>query len=119
MPHTPAAAYLFLPLTWLLATVGHAQTVSPQTVTGQTREMSTRLRLNEGQYVRLLSLNRTLLTRQREIERATPADTAARNNQLAELQNQYELECGRIMSPTQLSQLQQAENTGSVAIGNG
>ena len=115
----PTAAYVLLPLALLLTTAGHAQTVLPQTVAEQTREMSTRLRLNEGQYVRLLSLNRTRLTRQREIERATPTDTAARTSQLAELQDQYELECGRIMSPTQLSQLQQAENPGSTAVGNG
>lgn len=113
------AAHLCLPLALLLTTVSHAQTVSPQTVAGQTREMSTRLRLNEGQYVRLLSLNRTRLSRQREIEHATPTDMAARTSQLAELQDQYELECGRIMSPTQLSLLQQAENPGSLAVGNG
>ncbi len=59
----PTAVYILLPLALLLTTVGHAQIVSPQTVAEQTREMSTRLRLNEGQYVRLLSLNCARLTR--------------------------------------------------------
>jgi len=86
---------------------------------GQTREMSTRLHLNEGQFVKLLSLNRMRLTRQREIELATRIDLVARNNQLAELQAQYEQECGRIMSPSQLSQLQQDENPTSTGGGNG
>ena len=110
---------LLLPVALLLTSTGYAQTVSPQTVTGQTREMGQRLRLNEGQYVKLLTLNRIRLTRQREIEQATLADAAARASQLAELQDQYELECGRIMSATQLSQLQQGENQGLTPVGNG
>ena len=115
----PAGSRLLLPIALLVTSVGYAQTVSPQTVTGETREMGQRLRLNEGQYVKLLTLNRIRLTRQREIEQATSADAAARTSQLAELQDQYELECGRIMSPTQLSQLQQGENQGPAPVGNG
>ena len=74
-----------------------------------TRDMSNRLHLNEGEYVKLYMLNRTRLTRQDEIERSTRNDLTARTAQLAELQSQYEQECGRIMSPTQLSQLLQQE----------
>ncbi|MEJ7667106.1 MAG: hypothetical protein WKG07_50215 [Hymenobacter sp.] len=81
--------------------------------------MGQRLHLNEGQYVKLLTLNRIRLTRQREIEQATSADATARTSQLAELQDQYELECGRIMSPTQLSQLQKGENQNFAPVGNG
>jgi len=80
--------------------------------------MSTRLHLNEGQFVKLLTLNRTRQTRQREIEHST-SDLAARTSQLAELQAQYEQECGRILSPLQLSQLQQDENQTTSSGGNG
>ena len=108
----------------LLATpfAGAAQTTPKLSASAQTREMADRLRLNEGQYVRLLTLNRTRLARQQEIERANKANAAARSVQLAELQGQYEQECSRILSPTQLSQLQQdnaqPQPTG-VANGNG
>lgn len=81
--------------------------------------MSARLQLNEGQFVKLLTLNRTRQTRQREIEQTTKADLSARSSQLAELQAQYEQECGRIMSPSQLSQLQQDENQNTTSGGNG
>ncbi len=116
---------LLLPVALLLAVGGNAQTtqpktpVQPPTPTELTREMTARLQLNEGQYVRLLTLNRTRQTRQREIEESTRKDQSARTSQLSELQAQYEQECGRIMSPSQLSQLQQVENQGLVSGGNG
>ena len=110
-----------LPLALLFAVASQAQTTQPQNPTDMTREMSARLQLNEGQYVRLLTLNRTRQMRQREIEQSTSTqkDPAARNSQLSELQAQYEQECGRIMSPSQLSQLQQSENQSTTSGGNG
>jgi hypothetical protein len=98
-----------------------AQTTPPApNVAAQTREMAERLQLNEAQYIRLLRVNRTRLVRQQEIEVATKTNPASRSAQLAELQGQYEQECSRILSPTQLSQLQQDSSlpTG-VANGNG
>jgi hypothetical protein len=82
-----------------------------------TRTMGNRMQLNEGQYVKLYSINRIRMTRQQEIERATTADAAARTTQLAELQSQYEQECARILTPGQLAQLQQEPT--QVAAGNG
>lgn len=79
--------------------------------------MSSRLHLNEGQFVKLLTLNRTRQLRQQEIEQTTKSDLTARNGQLAELQSQYELECGRLMSPSQLSQLQLDENQSTTSGG--
>ncbi|NML64134.1 hypothetical protein HHL22_02850 [Hymenobacter sp. RP-2-7] len=86
----------------------------------QTREMAERLKLNEAQYIRLLRVNRTRLDRQQEIELANKTNPARRSTLLAELQGQYEQECSRILSPSQLSQLQQDGSlpTG-VANGNG
>jgi Spy/CpxP family protein refolding chaperone len=113
------ASFRLLPLALLLAVTAKAQTSAPQTPTEQTREMSTRLHLNEGQFVRLLTLNRTRQTRQHEIEQATPRDLPARTSQLAELQAQYDQECSRLLSPSQLSQLQQDENQTALSGGNG
>ncbi|MDO7886207.1 hypothetical protein [Hymenobacter cheonanensis] len=113
------ASFRLLSLALLLAATTQAQTPAPQTPTEQTREMSTRLQLNEGQFVRLLTLNRTRQTRQREIEQATKSDLSARSSQLAELQAQYEQECGRILSPSQLAQLQQEESQPALSGGNG
>jgi DNA replication protein DnaD len=110
-------AFRLLPLVLLATLSGKAQTAPPQTPTELTREMSNRLQLNEGQFVKLLTLNRTRQTRQQEIEQATKNDTSARNSQLTELQNQYDQECGRIMSPSQLSQLQQDENQSTTSGG--
>lgn len=93
----------------LLAGAAQAQTTTAlghdPAVTVLTRTMSNRMHLNEGQYVKLYSINRVRMTRQQEIERATDATT--RTTQLAELQNQYEQECARILTPGQLAQLQQ------------
>ena len=113
------STFFLLPLALSLAAAGNAQTAPPQSPVELTREMSARLQLNEGQFVKLLTLNRTRQTRQREIEQTTKADLSARSSQLAELQAQYEQECGRIMSPSQLSQLQQDENQNTTSGGNG
>jgi Spy/CpxP family protein refolding chaperone len=113
------ASFRLLPLALVLAVTAKAQTPAPQTPTEQTREMSTRLQLNEGQFVRLLTLNRTRQTRQREIEQGTKSDLSARASQLAELQAQYDQECSRLLSPSQLSQLQQDENQMGFSGGNG
>jgi hypothetical protein len=93
----------------LLAGAAQAQTKTAlghdPAVTAMTRTMGNRMQLNEGQYVKLYSINRTRLTRQQEIERSSTTDAATRTAQLAELQGQYEQECARILTPGQLAQL--------------
>jgi hypothetical protein len=87
-----------------------------------TRDMSTRLHLNEGQFLRLLPLNRTKLTSMSLIDREYRDDPATRAAKAAELEAQYEQECGRILTPTQLSQLQHENGAPAVApasTGNG
>jgi Spy/CpxP family protein refolding chaperone len=105
----------------LLAGAAKAQTQTAfnhdPAVKTATRDMSNRMKLNEGQYVKLYSINRTRFTRQQEIERATTADATSRTAQLAELQTQYEQECARILTPVQLAQLQQEPT--QIAVGNG
>lgn len=72
-----------------------------------TREMTNRLHLNEGQFLKLLPLNRTKLAGLNTINREYKTDEAARTTKMAELEAQYEDECRRILTPSQLSQLQQ------------
>lgn len=98
---------------------GHPAVGAPQAATAVTREMSNRLRLNEGQYVKLYSINRTRLVRQQEIEQATTKDATARTAQLAELQSQYEQECARILTPSQLSLMQQDQPQAPAGNGQG
>jgi hypothetical protein len=120
-----AKAFTLLPALVLLSVASHAQTTpvitdpkTSQAITAMTREMSNHLQLNEGQYIKLYTINRTRLSRQQEIEHATVSDASARTSQLAELQGQYEQECARILTSSQLSMLQ-LEPTNPATIGNG
>jgi hypothetical protein len=120
-----AKAFTLLPALVLLSVVSRAQTTpvitdpkTSQAITAMTREMSNHLQLNEGQYIKLYTINRTRLSRQQEIEHATVSDASARTSQLAELQGQYEQECARILTSSQLSMLQQ-DPTNPATIGNG
>ena len=87
-----------------------------------TREMANRLGLNEGQFLQLLPLNRTKLAGLDRINAQFRADEATRAAKAAELEAQYEQECGRILTPSQLSQLQQTNGQPApvpAATGNG
>ena len=93
-----------------------------ETAVAVTREMMNRLHLNEGQYLKLLPLNRTKLAGLNSINHLYRNDEAVRTAKAAELQAQFEQECGRILTPSQLSQLQQDNSRPSVApagTGNG
>ena len=87
-----------------------------------TRDMTTRLHLNEGQFLKLLPLNRTKMAGMSLINREYRNDATTRAAKAAELEAQYEQECSRILTPSQLSQLQQqnGQPTGAPATaGNG
>ncbi|MFC6223158.1 hypothetical protein ACFP2F_07885 [Hymenobacter artigasi] len=73
----------------------------------ETREMTNRLHLNEGQFLKLLPLNRTRLAGMHSIDQQYRADEPTRAAKAAELEAQFEQECSRILTPSQLSQLQQ------------
>jgi hypothetical protein len=105
-----------------LAASGFAQAAEIGTqpsVADQTRAMTNRLQLNEGQYIKIASINRIRIVRQAEIERATTQDPGARAAQLEELQMQFEQECARILSPSQLSLMQQDQGQSVASNGQG
>ncbi|MDO7845762.1 hypothetical protein Q5H92_05285 [Hymenobacter sp. M29] len=89
-----------------------------QEAAAATREMMNRLHLNEGQYLKLLPLNRTKLAGLGSINRAYKNDETTRAAKAAELEAQYEQECSRILTPSQLSQLQQSNGQPAAAPAN-
>ena len=64
--------------------------------------MANKLHLNEGQYIHLRAANEIKLTTLEQIEWQY-SDVAKRNTRTVELEDQYEAECRRILTPTQLS----------------
>lgn len=87
-----------------------------------TREMANHLQLNEAQVVKLLPLNRTRISGINSINRMYKKDEATRTQKLMELEAQFEQECSRILTPSQLSQLQQQNGqpaTAPATTGNG
>lgn len=71
-----------------------------------TRQMCNTLHLNEAQYIRLRAANLIKYARQEEISWQFKDDMAAQRTHLTELEAQYEAECSRILTPSQLSTLQ-------------
>ncbi|MBC6990037.1 hypothetical protein [Hymenobacter sp. BT491] len=74
-------------------------------VTSLTRDMSGKLQLNEGQYIKLRNINRIKLAQADEIQWQYRDNSSLRQAKMAELEAQYESECSRILTPTQLSLL--------------
>ena len=80
-----------------------SEEISEARVADLTRQMCNQLHLNEAQYIRLRAANRVKLTRLDEIHWQYRDDAAQQQAKLAELEAQYETECSRILTPSQLS----------------
>lgn len=87
---------------------------APERVDAVTRQMSNQLRLSEAQYIRLRAVNKIKLAKADEIQWQYHDDPAGRNAKLMELETQYETECGRILTPTQLSMFQNEQKRDAV-----
>lgn len=79
-----------------------------------TRHMSNQLRLNEAQYIKLRAVNKVKLARLDEIQWQYHDDPTRRNALMMELESQYENECSRILTPSQLSVLREEQKRDSV-----
>ena len=102
--------------------IGVRKTTPEEAAVAETREMTNRLHLNEGQFLRLLPLNRTKLAGMHSIDQQYRTDETTRAAKAAELEAQFEQECSRILTPSQLSQLQQQNgqpNNAPANTGNG
>ncbi|GAB3223782.1 hypothetical protein GCM10027346_03190 [Hymenobacter seoulensis] len=67
--------------------------------------MNKQLRLNEAQYIQLRAVNKIKIARADEIQWEFYDNPSLRSAKLAELEAQYEQECSRILTPSQLSLL--------------
>ncbi|MBC8084198.1 MAG: hypothetical protein H7Z21_13410 [Hymenobacter sp.] len=79
-----------------------------------TRQMCNELRLNEAQYIRLRTVNQLKLVRLDEISWQYKDDVAEQHVRIGELEAQYEAECRRILTPSQLSLLQSEQRRDAV-----
>jgi outer membrane lipopolysaccharide assembly protein LptE/RlpB len=79
------------------------ETVTEARVGELTRQMCNQLHLNEAQYIRLREANRIKLARLDEIQWQYKTDLTQQHTKIAELEAQYEAECSRILTPSQLS----------------
>lgn len=82
-----------------------ANAVSQARLSEVTRQMCNEMRLNEAQYIRLRAVNKTKLTRLEEISWQYKDNVVEQQERIGELEAQYEAECSRILSPSQLSLL--------------
>ncbi|AYA36424.1 hypothetical protein D3Y59_04750 [Hymenobacter oligotrophus] len=74
-----------------------------------TRHMSERLRLTEAQVVKLRAINHIKVARIDEIQWQYHNDANARKAKLLELEAQYEQECQRILTPSQISLMREEQ----------
>lgn len=84
-----------------------------------TRQMSNQLQLNEAQYIRLRAANKIKLARLDEIQWQFQDDAAMRDAKLMELESQFETECSRILTPSQLSMYHSEQKRDSVPVPTG
>lgn len=96
------------------AEVPGSEEVSEAKVADLTRQMCNQLHLNEAQYIRLRAANRIKLTRLDEIQWQYKADLTQQHAKIAELEAQYEAECSRILTPSQLSLFRSQQQHDSV-----
>ncbi|MCA8830119.1 hypothetical protein LF252_05715 [Hymenobacter sp. BT728] len=81
-----------------------------------TRQMSQQLHLNEAQIIQMRAVNRIKVSRAEEIQWQFQDNTEQRTAHLAELEAQYENECRRILTPSQLSMLHDDKQHDSVPV---
>jgi hypothetical protein len=71
-----------------------------------TQGLINRLELNEGEYIRLRRVHRTLIAAVEEINTEFATQPDLRRAKLQELQGYYEQERARVLTPTQVSHLE-------------
>jgi hypothetical protein len=79
--------------------------------TALTRMQVQKARLDEGQYLRVKTLNIRMLTEMEDIKNRFASEPAILDERLAVAQARYELELTSIMRPAQLAMFNQARNS--------
>lgn len=87
----------------LAGTAATSQSMASMSSTEMTRQMYNDLQLNEGQYIKLKSLNQSKLDRFNEINRMYSNDQQMLKAKMSELNNQLDVEFAEILSPEQFT----------------
>ena len=80
-----------------------------------TRQMAQKVRLDEGQYVKIKRLNLQMLAEMEEAKARLASDPAALDQYLAEVQSHYEWDLAAILWPRQMVVYNQAKATMTAA----
>ncbi|MBC6608026.1 hypothetical protein H8B13_14460 [Hymenobacter sp. BT188] len=76
-----------------------------------TRQMAQKVRLDEGQYVKVKRLNLQMLAEMEEAKTRLSSDPAALDQYLAEVQSHYEWDLAAILWPKQMVAYNQSKTT--------
>jgi hypothetical protein len=76
-----------------------------------TRQIAGKVRMSEGQYVKVRKLNTQMLTQVAEIKAQYAAEPATMDERLAEVQMHYEWDMATILWPNQMTAYTQAKST--------
>jgi hypothetical protein len=87
----------------LTATAATTRAVLSMSATEMARQMYNDLKLNEGQYIKIKSLNQTRIDRYSEVERMYSNDAQMRDAKIREIDSQLDEEFAAILSPEQFT----------------
>ncbi|GGF09396.1 hypothetical protein [Hymenobacter cavernae] len=79
--------------------------------TTMTRQIASKVKLSEGQYVKVRKLNLQMLTAVADLKAQYAADPAALDERMAEVQMHYEWDMAAILWPTQMMAYNQAKSS--------
>lgn len=80
-----------------------------QRATALTRAMTSKMQLDEGQYLKLKSLNLRMLSTMEDLKDRFAADPEIRDIRMAEAQTSYHMELALMLRPTQLMAYKQSQ----------
>jgi len=75
-----------------------------------TKQLAQKTQLSEGQYVKVRQLNLRMLTEVQALQTRLASDSAALDQQMAELQSHYEWDLATILWPRQMAVYTQAKS---------
>ena len=79
--------------------------------TTMTRQIASKVKLSEGQYVKVRKLNLQMLTTVADLKAQYAADPTTLDERMAEVQMHYEWDMAAILWPTQMTAYNQAKST--------
>ncbi|WP_324670724.1 hypothetical protein [Hymenobacter sp. GOD-10R] len=112
MKKSYCALGLLLSLSAPLATqAGQGNDNPTSRATTMTRQIASKVKLSEGQYVKVRKLNLQMLTAVAELKTQYASDPAVLDERMAEVQMHYEWDMAAILWPNQMTAYNQAKST--------